>query len=202
MDNYKFPSIKKTIDDFINDDDGNITRNQLVTIGAMILVMSIMSGIDAYAKHGSHRSHGSHGSHSSTSYIRDHSNHASHSDHGSHESHSSHTSHSNTASHSNSLYSAEGDVSYGPSVSSIPSVTSGSQSNSSFIVDEAVTRNMDSEALADAMFPKVPNVPDVPATIGAEAFQDPSVIAALAVDPNHTAVDDVVDIIKTTLKKN
>ena len=51
MEKYRFPSIQKTIDDFINDDDGNITRQQLVTIGAMILVMSIMSSIDAYAKH-------------------------------------------------------------------------------------------------------------------------------------------------------
>ena len=50
MEKYRFPSIQKTIDDFINDDDGNITRQQLVTIGAMILVMSIMSSIDAYAK--------------------------------------------------------------------------------------------------------------------------------------------------------
>ena len=202
MNNYKFPSIKKTIDDFINDDDGNITRNQLVTIGAMILVMSIMSGIDAYAKHGSHRSHGSHGSHSSTSYIRDHSNHASHSDHGSHESHSSHTSHSNTASHSNSLYSAEGDVSYGPSVSSIPSVTSGSQSNASLIIDETATRNLDSESLAEAVLPKVPSAPEVPATIKPVEFQDPSVIAALTVDPNHTLIDDIVDNIKRALISN
>lgn len=36
MDELRFPSIKKTIDDFINDDDGNITRNQLVTIGARV----------------------------------------------------------------------------------------------------------------------------------------------------------------------
>lgn len=196
MDKYEFPSIQKTIEDFINDDDGNITRNHLVTIGAMILVMSIMSSMDAYAKHGSHRSHGSHGSHSSTSYIRSHTDHGSHSDHGSHDSHSSHTSHSNTASHSNSLYSAEGDVSYGPSVSSIPSVTSGSQSNAPYIVDGAVTRQMESESLADAALPTVPNAPDVPATISPGVFEDPSVIAALAVDPNHTVVDDLMKRIK------
>lgn len=196
MDKYKFPSIHKTIDDFINDEDGNITRSQLVTIGAMILVMSIMSSIDAYAKHGSHRSHGSHGSHSSTSYIRSHTNHGSHSDHGSHESHSSHTSHSNTASHSNSLYSAEGDVSYGPSVSSIPSVTSGSQSNSPYTVEGVITRNMESESLANAVLPIVPNAPDVPSTIEPGVFQDPSIIAALAVDPNHTAIDDVIEQIR------
>ena len=196
MEKYRFPSIQKTIDDFINDDDGNITRQQLVTIGAMILVMSIMSSIDAYAKHGSHRSHSSHTSHSSTSYIRSHTDHGSHSDHGSHDSHSSHTSHSNTASHSNSLYSAEGDVSYGPSVSSIPSVTSGSQSNTPYTVAGEVTRSMDSEALANTALPLVPSAPDVPATIGPGTFQDPSVIAALAVDPNRTMIDDLLEKLK------
>jgi len=128
---FKFPKIDKALTDFLNDEDGNIARNKLVSIGSLILLMSILSidSVFAHGSHSSHSSHSSHKSHSSTAYIRDHTNHgshsdhSSHSDHGSHSSHSSHTSHSNTSSHSNSLYSDEGDVTYGPKVSEIPKVT-------------------------------------------------------------------------------
>lgn len=139
--NPVFPQIKKTIDDFISDEDGNITRSKLVTIGTMVLLMSVMAGIDVYA---THRSHSSHTSHSSTSYIRDHGNHGSHgshSNHSNHSSHSSHTSHSNIATHSNSLYSAEGDVQYAPLVENIPGVSSVPQSNSPYI-DSALGGNL------------------------------------------------------------
>lgn len=139
----RFPKIKKTINDFINDEDGSITRSKLITVGSMVLLMTIIAGIEAHADHVSHTSHSSH---SSTSYNRghvshvshtshssgagnhsshsssSHSNHGSHSNHSNHASHSSHTSHANTASHSNSLYSAEGDVKYGPKASDIPGV--------------------------------------------------------------------------------
>lgn len=128
-----FPRIEKSITDFINDEDGNITRSKLVSIGSMILLMSILSIDDVFAVHGSHSSHSSHESHSSTSYIRDHSNHGSHSNHNSHSSHSSHsshTSHSNTASHSNSIYSEEGDVEYGPKASEIPKILESPINNS------------------------------------------------------------------------
>lgn len=129
----KFPKIKKSINDFINDEDGSATRSKLISVGSMFLLMTIFAGIDAYAAHSSHKSHSSH---SSTSYIRGHvshnshtshtsnthSNHGSHSNHSNHASHSSHTSHANTSFHSNSLYSAEGDVTYGPDVSDIPGI--------------------------------------------------------------------------------
>lgn len=128
-----FPKIEKSLVDFINDEDGNITRNRLVSIGSMILLMSILSFDDVFAAHSSHSSHVSHTSHSSTSYIRDHTNHSSHSDHQSHSSHSSHTSHSNTSSHSNSAYSEEGDVDYGPKVEEIPQVEASPRDNSSII---------------------------------------------------------------------
>ena len=128
-----FPKIKKSINDFINDEDGSTTRSKLISVGSMVLLMTIFAGIDAYAAHSSHKSHSSH---SSTSYIRGHvshtshtshtssthSNHGSHSNHSNHASHSSHTSHANTSSHSNSLYSSEGDVTYGPDVSDIPGI--------------------------------------------------------------------------------
>jgi hypothetical protein len=149
--NKKYPGIKKSIQDFIDDEDGSITRSKLVTVGSMVLLMAIFASIEAQAAHSSHKSHSSHSSHSSTSYSRTHgshesheshsshtssaahsnhsssthSNHSSHSDHGSHSNHSnhaSHTSHANTSAHSNSLYSNEGDVTYGPDVSEIPGV--------------------------------------------------------------------------------
>lgn len=61
---------------------------------------------------------------------------------------------------------------------------------------------MDSEVLSDTLFPAIPKAPDVPATIGAETFQDPAVIAALAVDPNHSLNDDVLENIKGILNTN
>lgn len=116
-----FPSIKKSIETLIEDEEGNIPAGKLLTIGTLIVLLGSVLSMEAFAAHGSHKSHSSHSSHSSTSYIRDHSNHGSHSNHASHASHSSHTSHSNTASHSNSNYSAAGD--YGtplaPAASSI-----------------------------------------------------------------------------------
>ena len=194
MELYNFPSVQKTIEDFINDDDGNITRSQMVTIGTLVLVMSIMSAIDAYAKHSSHGSHGSHTSHSSTSYIRTHSNHGSHSDHGSHQSHSSHTSHSNTASHSNSRYSSEGDVTYGPNVSTIPGIDAVTRSNASISPSDAATTDSATASLSNNSLPKVPNAPDVPDTIAMGTINDVSFIAPMAVDPNHSKIDDIKGI--------
>lgn len=194
MELYNFPSVQKTIEDFINDDDGNITRSQMVTIGTLVLVMSIMSAIDAYAKHSSHGSHGSHQSHSSTSYIRTHSNHGSHSDHGSHQSHSSHTSHSNTASHSNSRYSSEGDVTYGPSVSTIPGIAAVTRSNSSMSPSDAATTDSVTASISNNPLPEVPNVPDVPDTIAMGTINNVAFIAPMAVDPNHSKIDDIKGI--------
>lgn len=112
-----FPTIKKSIEDLINDEEGNIPRGKLIMLGSTIMLMGMIMGIDVFAKHYSHRSHSSHSSHSSTSYHRSHVSHTSHSSgydhssHGSHSSHSnthsshaSHSSHSNThASHNNAL---------------------------------------------------------------------------------------------------
>lgn len=121
-----FPTIKRSIENLIEDEEGNIPAGKLLTIGTLVVLLSSILSIDAFAAHGSHKSHSSHTSHSSTSYIRNHDNHSSHSNHISHVSHSSHTSHSNTSSHSNSNYSAAGD--YGtptaPTAGSISGVKS------------------------------------------------------------------------------
>ncbi len=102
-----FPTIKKSIEDLINDEEGNIPRGKLITIGSTLMLMGMIMGIDVYATHGSHKSHSSHSStsyvrsHSSTSYVRSHSSHGSHTSHASHASSqtsdaSTHASHSNT----------------------------------------------------------------------------------------------------------
>lgn len=109
-----FPHIKKSIENFVNEEEGNIPRNKILTIGSMMLVLSILLASDAFAAHSSHRSHSSHSSHSS---HRSHSNsghyshysHSSHSSHVSSSTHSNHSSHSNT-SHSNSSYSSGSSV--------------------------------------------------------------------------------------------
>lgn len=130
-----FPTIKRSIEHLIEDEEGNIPAGKLLTIGTFIVLLSSFLHIDAFAKHVSHGSHGSHGSHSSTSYVRNHDNHASHSNHSSHASHGSHTSHSNTVSHSNSNYSAAGDYDTptAPSAGSIAGVHSPTSSTATDI---------------------------------------------------------------------
>lgn len=174
----RFPEVKKSIEDFIADEDGNITRSKLAVIGTMVMVMSLLMVTDTYAAHGSHVSH------SSVSYTRSHTNHSSssHSDHGSHASHISHTSHSNSASHSNSQYSSEGDVSYGPDVTAIPSVRAVTKASGYAAGSNTAASSLDvsipqipkptgtvsdtgSAAYVDMTLPKIPNAPDVPATI-------------------------------------
>ena len=89
----KFPQIKREIINFIEDEEGNITRGKMLTVGSLVVLMGLIAGIDAYAKHSSHKSHSSH---SSTSYHRSHVSHTSHKSSNSHSSHGSHGSHSNT----------------------------------------------------------------------------------------------------------
>lgn len=112
-----FPTIQRTIESFIEDEEGGIPANRLMTIGTLIVLLSSLLSMTAFAGHSSHKSHSSHSSHSSSSYHRSHVSHTSHSSslgshsssHGSHASHSSHSSHSNTTRHSNSNYSSGGD---------------------------------------------------------------------------------------------
>ena len=79
----KFPKIKKTIDSFVYDEEGNIPRDKVLLIGSMVILMNLMITQDIFAKHYSHSSHRSHSSHSSHSSSR-HGNHSNHSNHASH----------------------------------------------------------------------------------------------------------------------
>ena len=88
------PKIKRSIEEFLYEEEGNITRNKILTVGSMMLIMGVLLATEAFAAHSSHKSHSSHSSHKS------HSSHSSHSSSKSY--HSSHSSHSNThSSHSN-----------------------------------------------------------------------------------------------------
>lgn len=81
-----FPALTKALSNYLFDEEGNIARNRVVSVGAMAIVLGMLCSIDVFARHGSHVSHGSHGSHVSGAYVRSHSNHFSHSSHASHSS--------------------------------------------------------------------------------------------------------------------
>ena len=102
MDDTLFPKITKDLEDFFNEEEGNISRAKILMVGSiMVLLGTIMFHDMAYAGHRSHQSHSSHQSHRSGS-----GGHVSHQSHQSHQSHSSgggsHSSHGNsTPSHNN-----------------------------------------------------------------------------------------------------
>ena len=73
-----FPKVKKSITDFLYEEEGNIPRNKLLTLGSMILLLSILYADEAFAGHRSHSSHSSHGSHGSSSHGSSHGSHSSH----------------------------------------------------------------------------------------------------------------------------
>ena len=85
------PNIQKQLSEFLYEEEGNISRGKILTVGSLMLIAGIIFADEVYAAHSSHRSHSSHSSHSS---------HRSHTSHRSHSSHSSST-HYNHASHSN-----------------------------------------------------------------------------------------------------
>ncbi len=99
MADEKFPKIKKSIETFLYEEEGNITRNKVIAVGSMLIIMGLLFGTEVYAGHSSHSSHRSHSSSRSG---------------GSHESHVSHTSHT---SHSSGGSSSGSGSSYGGSSS-------------------------------------------------------------------------------------
>ena len=44
-----FPSIVKSLDDFLYEEEGNITRNKIVAMGTMVLILSLLMMDDAFA---------------------------------------------------------------------------------------------------------------------------------------------------------
>ena len=84
-----FPKVTESLTNYIYDEEGNISRNKMLAVGSMIMLLSILYSTDVFARHSSHRSHSSHSSHSSGSRSYYHSSHVSHQSHQSHSSHSS-----------------------------------------------------------------------------------------------------------------
>ena len=82
-----FPEIKKEVKDFLSEEEGNISRSKILTIGSLIVMMSVLLMDEVFAAHSSHSSHSSHYS----------SGHGSHVSHASHESHASHASSSSNS---------------------------------------------------------------------------------------------------------
>lgn len=62
MEEHLFPEIKKSIEDFIYEEEGNITRNKVIAMGTMMLILSLMMYDEVFAAHRSHSSHSSHAS--------------------------------------------------------------------------------------------------------------------------------------------
>lgn len=83
-------------------------------------------------------------------------------------------------------------MSYGTSVSSISRETLGVQSNTPYTAAGEVTRNIDSEALANTASTLGFCALNVPKAIGHEVLQDPFVLVALIVDSNRTMIDDLL----------
>ena len=138
-----FPEIRKSICDFITEEEGSISRNKVIAVGALMLVMSTLMAPHVYAGHSSHRSHSSHSSHSSGSHSSGHSSHVSHSSHSSgyHSSHSSHSNHSNHSSHSSNVHSNHASHSSNTHANTTHSNSAGTHSNSSAAVQTSSHNN-------------------------------------------------------------
>lgn len=73
-----FPQIKRSIENYLTEEEGNISRSKLLKIGSMVLLMGVLFMQDSFAAHGSHNSHSSH-----SSGGGDHVSHISHTSHSS-----------------------------------------------------------------------------------------------------------------------
>ena len=107
-----FPKIQKNISDFLNEEEGNISRSKVIMVGSIMVILGaiLADSIIASAKHGSHGSHGSQGSHGSHASSA-HSSHISGESHSNHYSHESHASHASHVSSTHSSYTYDTDTS-------------------------------------------------------------------------------------------
>lgn len=138
--NKLIPKINKKISDFLYEEEGNISRGKILTVGSLLLVAGILFADEVYGAHRSHSSHGSHSSHSSSSYGGG--------GHSSHESHQSHQSHQSGSTHSNHSSSATTHSSHSSSTTTTPS-----HNNTAVTQSESVTVK---ETLPDFQKPQIP----------------------------------------------
>lgn len=125
--NNRFPEFRKSIENLIEDEEGNIPGKKLLMLGTMMIVLGNLLSIDAFAAHRSHSSHTSHSSHSSGSHgSSSHGSHESHVSHQSHTSGTSHSSHGSGSTHgshsSHGSGSTHGSHASGPNAAQIPTV--------------------------------------------------------------------------------
>ena len=76
----KFPELKRSIDDFLEDEEGSITRKKALMLGSMILVFGLAMAQDVYATHRTHYTHRTHSTHRTSNHHGSHTSHVSYSD--------------------------------------------------------------------------------------------------------------------------
>lgn len=174
-----FPDIAKSISNYLYEEEGNITRNKLLMVGSMAVVMSVLFALEVDAGHGSHKSHNAHTSHQSGGHSSGHSNHGSHESHTSSSAHSNHgsSSHSNHSSsaashhntthssrhashisrHQSSHHSASDHVSHSSHVSSLQAQQ---QTLPLVRVPQTINNTTLPSSVELSQLPQMPNVPD------------------------------------------
>ena len=54
MKNDFFPKLERSLEDFLYEEEGNITRNKMVMVGSLVLVLSLLMYDEVFAGHRSH----------------------------------------------------------------------------------------------------------------------------------------------------
>ena len=99
MEKSILPKLKKTISSFITEEKGGISKHKMLSVGAFLGSVSILSLLPEVAAAHTNSFSVSWNSGTITGEHGHHASHASHASHGSHASHASHGSHASHASH-------------------------------------------------------------------------------------------------------
>ena len=167
-----FPDIPKSISAYLYEEEGNITRNKLLMIGSLSVVLNVLFTLEADAGHGSHKSHKSHNSHlsgartntNSTQGIISHSNnsngtayHINSIKRGQHHSHRSH--YSRTPAHGSHQSHVSGSV---PSHTNTTPPAHSNHSNSfpKVLVPQKSANSLLPESVDLIKNPSIPTLPD------------------------------------------
>jgi hypothetical protein len=152
----KFGKLQDSITQFLFEEEGNITRNKVLVMGSMMILMGVIFCQEAFAGHSSHKSHASHRSHSSGSGGHSsHSSHVSHTSHTSSSTHSSHssTTHSNVIPHSNIVLPDNASIPVPETPAALPIVSTMESGASGF--------SLPGSGSVDLSLPDIPTTPDI-----------------------------------------
>ena len=147
----QFPEIKKSIQNYLYEEEGNITRNKLLMVGSLAVVMSVLFALDAEA---GHRSHSSHSSHRSSSHGSGHGSHVSHPSHQSGSGHSSHG--SSHGSHSSGSHSS-GSTAHSSAAHNNTSAAATTPTYPEVLIPQ---QTHDTPAMGTLPVPAIPALPD------------------------------------------